>query len=67
VQRSDRYNALMADPQTIEALLAEGARKARATARRTLDRCQRQRDEFPRPGRTTSRSRSVDPGGRITA
>jgi tryptophanyl-tRNA synthetase len=34
----DRYNALMADPVKVDALLAQGAAKARATARRTLDR-----------------------------
>jgi tryptophanyl-tRNA synthetase len=33
-----KYDALMADPKTIDALLAEGAAKARPTARRTLDR-----------------------------
>ena len=34
----ERYNALMADPVKIDALLAQGAAKARITARRTLDR-----------------------------
>ncbi len=33
-----RYEALMADPAKIDALLAQGAVKARATARATLDR-----------------------------
>ncbi len=33
-----RYDALMADPSKIDALLALGAAKARATARATLDR-----------------------------
>jgi tryptophanyl-tRNA synthetase len=33
-----RYEALMADKATIDALLAEGAAKARVTARRTLER-----------------------------
>lgn len=33
-----RYDALMADPAKLDALLATGAAKARATARRTLDR-----------------------------
>lgn len=33
-----RYEALMADPSKIDALLAQGAVKARATARATLDR-----------------------------
>jgi tryptophanyl-tRNA synthetase len=34
----DRYQALMADPKRIDALLAAGAAKARVTARTTLDR-----------------------------
>jgi tryptophanyl-tRNA synthetase len=34
----DRYQALMADPKRIDALLAAGAAKARVTARATLDR-----------------------------
>jgi tryptophanyl-tRNA synthetase len=33
-----RYDALMADPSKIDALLEEGAAKARVTARKTLDR-----------------------------
>jgi tryptophanyl-tRNA synthetase len=33
-----RYDALMADPAKIDALLAAGAVKARATAHKTLDR-----------------------------
>jgi tryptophanyl-tRNA synthetase len=33
-----RYDALMADPATIDGLLAQGAAKARKTARATLDR-----------------------------
>ncbi|HUS31807.1 MAG TPA: hypothetical protein VMZ53_25070, partial [Kofleriaceae bacterium] len=34
----ERYDALMADTAKIDALLAEGAAKARATARKTLER-----------------------------
>jgi len=34
----ERYRALMAEPEKIDALLAEGAARARPTARRTLDR-----------------------------
>jgi tryptophanyl-tRNA synthetase len=34
----ERYDALMADTQKVDALLAAGAVKARATARKTLDR-----------------------------
>jgi tryptophanyl-tRNA synthetase len=34
----DRYQALLADPKRIDALLAAGAAKARVTARTTLDR-----------------------------
>ena len=34
----ERYQALMADPKRIDALLAAGAAKARVTARATLDR-----------------------------
>jgi len=36
-----RYDALMADPAKIDALLAAGAAKARPIARRTLDRMRR--------------------------
>jgi tryptophanyl-tRNA synthetase len=36
-----RYEALMADPTKIDALLAHGAEKARKTARATLDRVRR--------------------------
>ncbi len=36
-----RYDALMADPAKIDALLAQGAAKARVTARATLDRVRR--------------------------
>jgi tryptophanyl-tRNA synthetase len=34
----EKYNALMADPATVDALLVAGAAKARVTARATLDR-----------------------------
>jgi tryptophanyl-tRNA synthetase len=36
--RRERYNALMADPAQLDALLAAGAARARVTARKTLDR-----------------------------
>jgi tryptophanyl-tRNA synthetase len=54
-----RYEALMAEPAKIDALLAEGAARARITARRVLDRVRAALGMGPQNGQVLSRCRCL--------